>query len=83
MDEEFYYADAPATDVMVQRCEAICALAEVADQVKTKKVQTLVINALEAMVWSITPPRGEVVAFKPAFPTSKLGTNSGETGFNG
>lgn len=72
MEEEFYYADAPDPDVMSQRSAAICDLAETADAVKTPQVKKLLIRALEAMVWSITPPRGELVAFKPEFPATKL-----------
>jgi hypothetical protein len=71
MDEEFYYAGPAEPDAMAQRCEMINELARTADGVSCGTIKGLLVDALKAMVWSITPPRGQVVAFKPDFPTEK------------
>lgn len=73
MDEDdYYYAAVGEPDVMSKRCEAITDLAITADIVQNREVKRLLIQAVEAMVWSITPPRGELVAFKAPFPAKKL-----------
>ena len=52
-------------DVVSERAATIANLADVARRCRDAKTKALVHKTMEALLWSISPPRGEVVPLQP------------------
>lgn len=62
MDEyEIAYTPEQPADLMCARANAMIALAEAVDQIKHKQARDMLVAAMDCFLYSISPPRGEVV----------------------
>lgn len=61
MDDEF---ELQTTDTMSERAQAMCRLAATVDATISPDARMLLLKAMDALLYTINPPRGELKEIK-------------------